>query len=340
MAIKYNEANSLEKPKHGAGAPSAESPLELYAKMVLIRRFELRLMEMFAARMQVGDFPGALHTYVGEEAIAVGVCSVLRPDDYVFSTHRGHGHALAKGVDVKRVFAEINGRATGISGGYGGSMHLYDPEHGFMGTNGVVGGGLPLCLGTAYAAVALGDGRITVAFFGEGASSQGSFHESLNMAAVMKWPILYLCENNFYAATTHVSGNCPVGNIADRAAAYGIPGLVVDGNDVLAVQNQARNAVQRARNGAGPTLMECQTYRHHPHCMVIPEHRPPKETRQWKERDPIALLAARLIGEGIATPKSLEFIEADVVRQVEDAVRFTEESPTPDPRKLGHCLWA
>jgi acetoin:2,6-dichlorophenolindophenol oxidoreductase subunit alpha len=315
--------------------------LELYSRMVLIRRFEYRVMDIFAARMKAGDFPGALHTYVGEEAIAVGVCSVLRADDYVFSTHRGHGHALAKGADLKRVMAELNGRATGISNGYGGSMHLYDPKVGLMGTNGVVGGGLPLCLGTAYASVTLGNGRVTVAFFGEGATAQGSFHESLNMASIMKWPIVYVCENNFYAATTHVSINCPIEDVAGRAAAYGIPGRIVDGNDVLAVRDEASIAVDLARKGNGPTLLECKTYRHHPHCMVIPEHRPPKETRNWKEeKDPIALFAKTLVGTGTATQEMINEIEAHQVELIEQAVRFMEESPLPDPRRLDQMLWA
>ena len=314
--------------------------LELYGRMVRIRRFEYRVMSIFADRMKAGDFPGALHTYVGEEAIAVGVCSALRADDYVFSTHRGHGHALAKGADLKRVMAELNGRATGISKGYGGSMHLYDPEIGFMGTNGVVGGGLPLCLGTAYASVTLGNGRVTVAFFGEGATSQGSFHESLNMASIMKWPIVYVCENNFYAATTHVSVNCPLENVADRAAAYAIPGRVVDGNDVLAVREEARIAVELARTAGGPTLIECKTYRHHPHCMVIPEHRPPKETRDWKAKDPIDFFAEELVRTGIATKEVVNAIDAREAELIEEAVRFMENSPLPDPRSLDESLWA
>ena len=217
--------------------------LELYTKMIRIRLFELRIIEIYGARIKAGDFPGALHTYDGQEAIAVGVCSLLRQDDYVFSTHRGHGHAIAKGVDLKKMMAELNGRATGASKGYGGSMHIYDPGVGFMGTNGIVGGGLPLCLGTAYASLAQGNDRVTACFFGEGGSAQGSSHESMNMAAIMKLPILYVCENNLYAATTHVSVNCPKEDIADRAASYGFPGHVVDGNDVLAVREVAGRAV-------------------------------------------------------------------------------------------------
>jgi pyruvate dehydrogenase E1 component alpha subunit len=179
-----------------------------------------------------------------------------------------------------------------------------------------------------------------VAFFGDGASSQGSFHESLNMASLMKWPVVYVCENNLYAATTHVSVNCPIPNIADRAAAYGIPGRVVDGNDVLAVREEANLAVERARNGAGPTLLECKTYRHHPHCMVIPEHRPPGEVRNWKGRDPIDLFKAKLLAEGITTGEALEAIEARQAELIEEAVRFMEQSPMPDPEEMAGRLWA
>ncbi|MCE5309064.1 MAG: thiamine pyrophosphate-dependent dehydrogenase E1 component subunit alpha [Acidobacteriales bacterium] len=321
-------------------APSQGEMLDLYAVMVRIRRFELKMVEIFTTRIKNGDSPGALHTYCGEEAVAAGVCSLLRRDDYVFSTHRGHGHALAKGADLRKVVAELNGRATGLSRGFGGSMHLYDPSIGFMGTTGVVGGNLPLCLGTAYASVAMGKDSVTVAFFGEGAASQGSFHESLNMAAVMHWPIVYVCENNLYAATTHVSVNCPVANVADRAQGYGIPGVVADGNDVLAVRDAAAAAIERARAGFGPTLIECKTYRHHPHCMVIPEHRPPKEIREWRARDPIELFGLKLVAEGVATRADLDDIEAREVRALENAVESMAESPLPDPLAVADFLWA
>ena len=340
MEIRESSIHLQDSSKVPSQELTIEVLLGLYSQMVTIRRFEYKMMEVFSARMKMGDFPGALHTYAGEEAIAVGVCSALQSDDYVFSTHRGHGHALAKGVDLKGAVAELNGRATGVSRGYGGSMHLYDPAIGLMGTNGIVGGGLPMCLGTAYASVAQGDGRVTVAFFGEGASSQGSFHESLNMASIMKWPIIYICENNLYAATTHVSVNCPIENVADRAAAYGIPGRVVDGNDVLAVREEARTAVQRARSGAGPTLLECKTYRHHPHCMVIPEHRPPSEVRSWKGRDPIELFGEKLIQGKVATREALTDIDTRQSKLIDEAVRFMEQSPMPDPLQMADYLWA
>lgn len=320
--------------------PDGPLMLNLYARMLRIRNFELKLLDIFAARMKAGDFPGALHTYDGQEAVAVGICSVLRDEDYVFSTHRGHGHALAKGVDLNKAMAELNGRATGVSGGFGGSMHLYDPSHGFMGTTGIVGGGLPLCLGTSYASWAQGNDRVTVCFFGDGGQSQGSFHESLNMAAIMKLPVIYVCENNLYAATTHVSVNCPLENVADRSKAYGIPGVVADGNDVLAVREAAASAVDRARKGLGPTLIECKTYRHRPHCMIIPEHRPRKEVTSWKERDPILAYAQKLLDLGVASRGDLEAVEKQERELVEEAVKFMQESPLPASSALEGSLWA
>lgn len=308
---------------------SAEALKRMYATMVLIRQFELSTIEIFAQRMKAGDFPGALHSSEGQEAVAVGVTSQLRDDDYVFSTYRGHGHAIAKGVPLQRVAAEVHGRATGASRGFGGSMHLFWKPLNFMGGNGIVGGGLPLALGTAYAAVKRGTDQVTVVFFGDGAASQGSFHESLNMAALKRWPVVFVCENNLYAATTHVSGNCPLPNIGDRAAAYGIPGLVADGNDLLAVAETAATAVLRARRGEGPTLVEFKTYRHRAHCMVIPEHRPNKERAEWRERDPIELFAACLLREGVADQGELDALRAQSADRLEQALRFMRESPLP-----------
>jgi len=308
--------------------------------MALIRLFELSTIDIFAERMKAGDFPGALHSSEGQEAIAVGVMSQLRPDDYVFSTYRGHGHAIAKGVPLERVAAEVHGRASGASRGFGGSMHLFWKDVNFMGGNGVVGGGIPLALGTAYAAVKRGTDQVTAVFFGDGASSQGSFHESLNMGAVKKWPLIFVCENNLYAATTHVSGNCPIENIGDRARAYGIPGLVADGNDLPAVAETARTAVDRARRGEGPTLIEFKTYRHRAHCMVIPEHRPNKERAQWRERDPIELLRARLIADGLADQDELDGIRRECAQRLEQALQFMRQSRLPEAADLEESLYA
>lgn len=319
------------------------SPDELkrmYATMVLIRLFELSTIEIFAQRMKAGDFPGALHSSEGQEAIAVGVMSQLRRDDYVLSTYRGHGHAIAKGIPLERVAAEVHGRATGASRGFGGSMHLFWKDVNFMGGNGIVGGGIPLALGTAYAAVKRGTDQVTAVFFGDGASSQGSFHESLNMAALKRWPVIFICENNLYAATTHVSGNCPLENIGDRAKAYGIPGLVADGNDLPAVAETAATAVARARAGEGPTLVEFKTYRHRAHCMVIPEHRPNKERTQWRQRDPILLLGASLIAGGIADQDELDRIQDQSRKRLDEALEFMRQSPLPRPSDLEETLYA
>ena len=219
-------------------------------------------------------------------------------------------------------------------------MHLFDVRLGFLGGNGIVGGGLPLALGTGLAARYRGTDQVTVCFFGEGAASQGSFHESLNMAALHKYPILYVCENNLYAATTHVSKNCPIANIADRAAGYAVPGVVVDGNDVLAVHAAAAVAVAAARAGQGPTLMECKTYRHRTHCMVIPEHRSLDELECWKGGDPIQRFEQRLLAEAQATPAEFALLRFEVERRLQEAVDFGMASPFPDPQTATEGLWA
>jgi TPP-dependent pyruvate/acetoin dehydrogenase alpha subunit len=319
---------------------SKDKAVHLLRVMCTIRAFEIRMQAIFRQRAGVGESVGALHSCEGQEAICAGVGACLRRDDFQFSTHRGHGHAIAKGLDLKRMAAEMLGKATGCSGGRGGSMHLFDLEIGLMGGNGIVGGGLPLVLGAGYSSVYRGTDQVTVCYFGEGAASQGSTHESLNMAAVHKFPIVYVCENNLYAATTHVSKNCPVDNIADRAVGYGIPGEIVDGNDVLAVYRAASIAVARARQGRGPTLLECKTYRHRPHCMVIPEHRPEEEREAWKARDPIDLFVTRLRAEQLVTQDALNRLAADVEEELAEAVRFAQESPLPDPRTVTDALWA
>jgi pyruvate dehydrogenase E1 component alpha subunit len=298
------------------------------------------MQAIFRERTEAGQPVGALHSCEGQEAVAAGVGVCLRKDDYQFSTHRGHGHAIAKGLDLKRMAAEMLGKATGCSGGRGGSMHLFDLEIGLMGGNGIVGGGMPLALGTAFSARYRGTDQVTVCYFGEGAASQGAAHESINMAAVQRLPIVYVCENNLYAATTHVRQNCPVENIADRAAGYGIPGRVVDGNDVLAVRRAAAEAVARARQGRGPTLLECKTYRHRPHCMVIPEHRPAEERDGWKGRDPIRRFEEQLCGENVAARDEIERLAADAQRELAEAIDFAERSPDPDPQTVCQWVWA
>jgi TPP-dependent pyruvate/acetoin dehydrogenase alpha subunit len=318
----------------------AETIKQMYGTMTLIRLFEQKMIELFAKRMKQGDFPGALHSSEGQEAVAVGVMRALEPADYVFSTYRGHGHALAKGLDLKRVTAELHGKATGISHGYGGSMHLFSPQHNFMGGNGIVGGGLPLALGTAYASVLRGDGRVTAVFFGDGGSAQGSFHESLNMAAIKKWPVIYVCENNQYAATTHVSFNCPQEDIADRAKGYSVPGVVVDGNDVLAVAEVVAEARRRAAAGEGPTLIEAKTWRHRAHCMVIPEHRPGVDREHWGQKDPLDNLRSYMSDNDIADEAEADAIVEQQKQLLSEAVQFMQDSPHPDPAELEHMAYA
>jgi pyruvate dehydrogenase E1 component alpha subunit len=236
--------------------------------------------------------------------------------------------------------AELLGKKTGCCRGRGGSMHLFDPEIGLMGGNGIVGGGLVLALGTAYSARYRGTDQVTVCFFGDGAASQGAFHESLNMAAIERYPIVYICENNLYAATTHVAKNCPLRNIADRAAAYGVVGTVVDGNDVFSVFGAASQAVALARAGGGPTLMECKTYRHRAHCMVIPDHREDDEIGAWTARDPIRRLESKLLDDNAATQEDLDRLQSEVQASLAEAVEFGKESAFPGPQTVAQGLWA
>jgi pyruvate dehydrogenase E1 component alpha subunit len=319
---------------------SKEKALQLLRVMYAIRAFELRMQAIFRQRAEARESVGALHSCEGQEAVAAGVGACLRKDDYQFSTHRGHGHAIAKGLDLKRMAAEMLGKAAGCSGGRGGSMHLFDLEIGLMGGNGIVGGGLPLALGAAYSAQYRGTDQVTVCYFGDGAASQGAAHESINMAAVHRLPIVYVCENNLYAATSHVSRNCPVEHIADRAAGYGIPGEVVDGNDVLAVRRAASKAVARAGQGQGPTLLECKTYRHRPHCMLIPEHRPAEEREAWQGRDPIRRFEEQLGRENMAARDELERLAGEVETELAEAIAFAEQSPAPDPQTVCRWVWA
>ena len=316
-----------------------EVKLKILRNMYTIRRFELKMTEIFKEKIRRGEPVGALHSCEGQEAISAAVSACLRDDDYVFSTHRGHGHAIAKGVELKKVVSELLGKETGCSHGRGGSMHLFDVSVGLMGGNGIVGGGLPLALGTAYSAQYRGTDQVTVCYFGDGAVSQGSFHESLNMAAIWKYPIIYVCENNLYAATTHFDKQSPIENVADRAVAYGIEGVVVDGNDVVAVHTAVLNAVKRARDGAGPTLLECKTYRHHPHCMVIPEHRNRQEVESWKGRDPITIFETKLLEGGDVSQADLDEVSINVNEILEEAVDFAINSPLPDPANVADGMW-
>jgi len=269
-----------------------EKLVEMYRKMLEIRFFEEKVFELYAQNL----VPGTIHLYAGEEAVAVGVCSNLRKDDYITSTHRGHGHCIAKGAELKRVMAEILGKKTGYCKGKGGSMHIADFSKGMLGATAVVGGGIPIAVGAGLSIKLRDTNQVVACFFGEGASNQGTFHESINMAALWKLPVIFVCENNLYAMGTRQSRAMAIENVADRAIAYGIPGEVVDGNDVLAVYEVAWKAVERARKGEGPTLIECKTYRHKGHSRIDPaKYRPKEEVEEWLAKDPIKRFKERLL---------------------------------------------
>ena len=310
----------------GAG-PDRDTLVALYRTMLVIRRTEEQLVKMYAA----GKLYGGVHTYIGEEAVATGVCANLRADDTVFSTHRGHGHALAKGVTPRELIAEVLGRATGCSGGRGGSMHIFKPEIGFMGSSGIVGPSITLAAGTGYAARILKIDRVGVAFFGDGATNNGSFHEGLNLATAWSLPTLFVCENNLYATEVPYAKATKQTSVASRAAAYGLPGVEVDGNDVLAVYTAAGEAVARARSGKGPTLIECKTYRTRAHSEGMRDagYRTQEEVAAWKARDPIALLSKRIVADKAATEAALEKSDAEVKAMVEEAAAFALASPLP-----------
>ncbi len=302
--------------------------LSLYREMMTIRRAEEQLARAYAQ----GLIPGACHTYVGQEAVAVGVCANLRPEDVVFSTHRGHGHALAKGVPVREVAAELFGRAAGCSRGRGGSMHLFAPEVGLMGTTGIVGPNILQATGAGYSFDLLGSDRVSVGFFGDGAVSNGAFHEGLNLAAIWSLPVLYVCENNMYATEVPFAAATRNTDVAARARTYGMEGVAVDGNDVVAVAQAAGEAVERARSGNGPTLLECRTYRTRPHAEGMRDagYRTTDEIDSWRGRDPLTALRAEVVAAGAAAAEEFDRIDAEVQREVEEAIAFAKASPFPD----------
>jgi 2-oxoisovalerate dehydrogenase E1 component len=312
--------------------------LGLYREMLVIRRCE----EQLAKAHQAGLIHGACHTYIGQEAVAVGVCAHLRPEDAVFSTHRGHGHALAKGVAPRAVIAELFGRATGCSQGRGGSMHLFAPEVGMMGTSGIVGPCILQAAGAGYSFRLLGLDRVGVAFFGDGASNNGAFHEGLNMAAIWDLPALFVCENNMYATEVPYAYASRNTDVSKRAAGYGIPGISVDGNDVLAVYEVAGEALRRARSGGGPTLIECKTYRTRPHSEGMRDggYRSMEEIEAWKARDPIQLLHTTLVADGQISAEELAAIDAEVQAQIAEAYEFARNSPYPDPATASDHIYA
>ncbi len=300
--------------------------------MVLIREFE----ETAGRLSREARIPGIVHLYVGQEAVAAGVCAHLNADDYITSTHRGHGHLIAKGGDVRLMFAELFGRATGYNNGKGGSMHIADLDLGMLGANGIVGAGAPIAVGAAFAAKYRGQGQAAVCFFGDGASNIGAFHEAANMAALFKLPLLFVCENNLYGEYTRQDREMAVADIADRAAAYGMPGMTVDGMDVLAVYDAVGAALKRARQGGGPSMLECKTYRFYDHVGVGygEGERPADEREHWRSRDPLLLLRERLVGGGKATAAQLDVIVAEAQDEIAKAIAYAETSPWPEPSAL------
>ncbi len=311
--------------------------IDMYRRMVRIRVFEERVRKEFAA----GNIGGFVHLYSGEEATAVGACANLTDADYITSTHRGHGHLIAKGGKTDKMMAELYAKKTGYNKGKGGSMHIADVEIGILGANGIVGGGIPIAGGAALSAQTRGTDQVAVCFLGDGASNTSRFHEGINLAACWKLPVVYVIENNQYAESTRIVETCRLTNVADRAIAYGIPGVTVDGNDVLAVYEAVAEAVGRARKGEGPSIVECKTYRHHGHYEGdTMTYRTDKEVEEWKKRDPIVRFRNKLGEMGVLSKEGADKIDQEINEEIEQAVKFAEESPLPAPEEALEDVYA
>ena len=329
MAAGKRSAASAKRPGKSRKRTSLDNAaplLGIYEQMLRIRRCEEKSLEMHAAR----QIPGNLHPYIGQEAVAAGACACLRPDDYIVSTHRGHGHVLAKGGTMKRLLAELLGKGTGYNKGKGGTLHVQSIEVGMLGTISLVGGGLPLGLGGGLAAKVKGTDQVTVVFFGDGAANQGTFHECLNMASLWRLPVIFICENNLYAMSVAVGVSTSVQDIGSRAASYDMPGVTLDGNDAVAVHETVQSAVARARKGEGPTLIECKTYRHKGHYTADHErYRSAEEKEAWLKRDPIDRLRKLLKDTGSLSAGKDKAIRDRVEKEVEEAAEFALSSPPP-----------
>ena len=313
--------------------PSDETLKELYQTMVRIRRFEEA-----AGRMgEDGKIPGALHLCVGQEAVAAGIMQHLSVEDQMTTTHRGHGHLIAKGGDMKLMYAELFGRSTGYCGGKGGSLHIATMDLGALGANGIVGGGPPITIGAAFANKFLKTKHVAVTFYGDGASNEGAVHEAMNMAALYKLPCIFVCENNGYGEFTSQANHQVIDDIADRAAGYGMPGVVVDGMDVMAVYEAAEEAIERARKGEGPTLLECKTYRFYDHVGVRGmglRYREDEEVEAWRKRDPIENFEKQLLKLKVMTQEQIDAVYSEAEKETEEAIEFANESPFPDVSSL------
>ena len=306
--------------------------IQFLRTILKIRRFEEKTIQMY----QIAKIWGYLHPYVGEEAIAVGACAAINKSDYIISTHRGHGHSIAKGADLNRMMAELLGKATGYCKGRGGSMHIADTELGMLGANGIVGGGIPISVGAGFSCKMEAKGRVAVCFFSDGASNNGVFHEALNMAAIFNLPVIYVCENNMYAISMSSCDSIACKDIAKRAAAYDIPGVIVDGSDPEAVYRVVTEAVELARQGKGPSLIEAKTYRfggHHPNDPA--DYRDKQEAEFYKrEKDPVINYKKRLLEEKVISQTEIDAMEKEIITAVEDSVKFAEESPEPSLEKF------
>jgi len=303
---------------------------QLYIVMLTIRRFE----EAAIAQYRLGNIRGYLHPYIGEEAVAAGVISALDQQDFIVSTHRGHGHAIAKGHDIRLMMAELFGKDTGYCHGLGGSMHVSSIGLGNLGANGIVGGGIPIAAGAALGFKMRGETRVVACFFSDGAANNGVFHETLNMAAIYELPVIFILENNQYAVSTPVSSAIRIDRLANRAGSYGMPGVQVDGNDCLAVHSSMVELVQRARSGSGPSLLECVTYRGGGHHVNDPGlYMPEDDIARWRSRDPITLIKTKLLESGVPQA-NLDEIESNVSQAIEGAVEFALQSPSPSPSEF------
>jgi pyruvate dehydrogenase E1 component alpha subunit len=335
--IKRERDRLKEKQKSRLSGLEADYLIELYRQMLLIRRFEEKSAEVYVA----GKIGGFCHLYIGQEAVGVGAIAAIRKDDYVLASYREHGLALAKGMSARSIMAELFGKATGCSKGKGGSMHMFDKSLGFLGGHAIVGGQIPLATGTAFATKYQGTDQVTLCFFGEAAVNQGAFHESLNMAQLWKLPCIYICENNQYGMGTSQERAMSLRDVAQKACAYEMASEFVDGMDVLAVREATMRAVERARKDYLPTLIEVRTYRFMGHSMSDPgNYRTRAEIEKYQERDPIKLFSASLLEEKVTDDKTLAEIDRKVREEVEDSLRFAEESPLPDPQELYTDIYA
>jgi pyruvate dehydrogenase E1 component alpha subunit len=317
-----------------------EKLIEMFRRMLRIRYFDERALDLRAA----GEIVGFLHGTQGEEAEVVAACMALRRDDYMTGTHRSHGHPIGKGADLKGLMAELYGKRTGVCKGKGGSAHLADFSVGSLGESGIVGSAIPVATGAGLSAQTRGTDQVTLCFFGDGASNEGAFHESLNLAAIWKLPVIYLCENNQYAVTTPVTYSVSVPNIADRASAYGIPGIVVDGQNPITVYEVVSHAVARARVGEGPTLIEAKTYRFREHTEGMDDvahlYRTKHEISEWQGRDPVVTFPAYLVAHGVLSQAEVAMIDAEVRDEIDAAIEYARQSPFPDPEELVTDLYA